>query len=367
MADTLGEKAFGGGMLELDFEQRLGELHMQVATTLPPESITAIFGLSGAGKTSLINVIAGLTRPQKGKVILNDRILVDVEQKIFLPPEKRRIGYVFQDARLFPHYRVKGNLQYGMAPEMKSQFDNIVGLLGLEHLLSRFPATLSGGEKQRVAIGRALLTGPEILLMDEPLASLDLPRKRELLPYLEKLSEDVKIPVLYVSHSLDEILRLADNVIVMDKGKVRATGSLEEVWASSVLRPWLQKESLSSIVKVSVMEHHQRYQMTAVAAADKVLWLPLIDAVPGTDLRIRIDASDITLVLEPPRVSSIRNTLQVKVIEFFEENGQVDVKLALGEHCLWAKITSWAREELNLRAGQWLYAQIKSVSLNRHL
>ncbi|MBI6549687.1 molybdenum ABC transporter ATP-binding protein ModC [Xenorhabdus lircayensis] len=354
-------------MLELDFEQRLGELHMQVDTSLPTKSISAIFGLSGAGKTSLINVIAGLTRPQKGRIVLNGRTLVDVEQKNFLPPEKRRIGYVFQDARLFPHYRVKGNLQYGMAPEMKPQFESIIGLLGIEHLLSRFPITLSGGEKQRVAIGRALLTAPEILLMDEPLASLDLPRKRELLPYLEKLSGDVKIPILYVSHSLDEILRLADNVIVMDKGKVRATGTLEDVWSSSVLRPWLQKESLSSILKVSVMEHHQRYQMTAVAAADKALWLPQLDVAPGTDLRIRIDASDVSLVLEPPRVSSIRNILQVKVVEFFENDGQVDVKLALSEHCLWARITPWAREELNLRAGQWLYAQIKSASLNRHL
>ncbi|AOM40796.1 molybdenum ABC transporter ATP-binding protein ModC [Xenorhabdus hominickii] len=354
-------------MLELDFEQCLGDMHMRVNTTLPTESITAIFGLSGAGKTSLINVIAGLSRPQKGRISLNGRILVDMEHKIFLPPEKRRIGYVFQDARLFPHYRVKGNLQYGMAPEMKPLFENIIGLLGIEHLLSRFPITLSGGEKQRVAIGRALLTSPEILLMDEPLASLDLLRKRELLPYLEKLSEDVKIPILYISHSLDEVLRLADNVIVMDKGKIRATGLLEDVWSSSALRPWLQKESLSSILKVSVVEHNQRYHMTAVAAADKVLWLPKIDVNPGADVRIRIDASDVSLVLEPPRVSSIRNTLQVKVIEFFEDNGQVDVKLALSEHYLWARITSWAREELNLRVGQWLYAQIKSVSLNRHL
>ncbi|MCG3471243.1 molybdenum ABC transporter ATP-binding protein ModC [Xenorhabdus bovienii] len=354
-------------MLELDFEQRLGNLHMQVDTTLPTESITAIFGLSGAGKTSLINVIAGLSRPQRGRIVLNGRTLVDIEQKIFLPPEKRRMGYVFQDARLFPHYRVKGNLQYGMSPNMKPQFDNIIGLLGIEHLLSRFPMTLSGGEKQRVAIGRALLTGPEILLMDEPLASLDLPRKRELLPYLEKLSADVKIPILYVSHNLDEILRLADNVIVMDKGKIRATGTLEEVWSNSILRPWLQKESLSSILTVSVMGHHQRYHMTAVAVGDKALWLPKINVAPGTDLRIRIDASDVSLVLEPPKASSIRNTLQVKVIEFFEDDGQVDVKLALREHFLWARITAWAREELNLLSGQWLYAQIKSVSLNQPL
>ncbi len=366
MADTLGEKTFGGSMLELDFEQHLGALHMQVETTLPTESITAIFGLSGAGKTSLINVIAGLSRPKKGRIVLNGTPLVDTEQNIFLPPEKRRIGYVFQDARLFPHYRVKGNLQYGMASEMKAQFDRIVSLLGIEHLLSRFPMTLSGGEKQRVAIGRALLTAPEILLMDEPLASLDLPRKRELLPYLEMLSENVKIPILYVSHSLDEILRLADHVIVMDKGKIRATGCLEDIWSSSTLRPWLQKENLSSILNVSVMEHHHRYHMTAVAVADKALWLPQIDAMPGTDLHIRIDASDVSLVPERPKVSSIRNTLQVKVIEFFEEEGQVDVKLALGEHSLWARVTPWAREELNLRVGQWLYAQIKSISLNRH-
>ncbi|CDH29882.1 molybdate transport protein (ABC superfamily,atp_bind) [Xenorhabdus bovienii str. Jollieti] len=363
----MGQKTSGGSMLELEFEQRLGNLHMQVDTTLPTESITAIFGLSGAGKTSLINVIAGLSRPQRGRIVLNGRTLVDIEQKIFLPPEKRRMGYVFQDARLFPHYCVKGNLQYGMSPDMKPQFDNIIGLLGIEHLLSRFPMTLSGGEKQRVAIGRALLTAPEILLMDEPLASLDLPRKRELLPYLEKLSADVKIPLLYVSHNLDEILRLADNVIVMDKGKVRATGTLEEVWSNSILRPWLQKESLSSILTVSVMEHHQRYHMTAVAVGDKALWLPKMDAAPGTDLRIRVDASDVSLVLEPPKVSSIRNTLQVKVIEFFEDDGQVDVKLALREYFLWARITSWAREELNLRSGQWLYAQIKSVSLNQPL
>lgn len=164
-------------MLELDFEQQLGDLHLQVNTQLPTEGITAVFGLSGAGKTSLINVIAGLIRPQKGRIALNDHVLVDIGKGICLPSEQRRIGYVFQDARLFPHYRVKGNLQYGISPEMKPEFDSIVSLLGIGHLLSRFPLTLSGGEKQRVAIGRALLTAPDLLLMDEPLASLDLPVK----------------------------------------------------------------------------------------------------------------------------------------------------------------------------------------------
>jgi len=199
-------------MLELDFSQKLGTLDLEVAQTLPAQGITAIFGLSGAGKTSLINAIGGLTKPDSGRITLNGRILSDTQNNIFLPPEKRRVGYVFQDARLFPHYRVKGNLQYGMAPAMRGQFDAIVRLLGIGPLLDRFPLTLSGGEKQRVAIGRALLTAPEILLMDEPLAALDIPRKRELMPYLERLAQEVSIPILYVTHSLDEILRLAEKV-----------------------------------------------------------------------------------------------------------------------------------------------------------
>ena len=216
-------------MLELDFSQQLGDLNLNVRADLPAQGITAIFGLSGAGKTSLINAIGGLTRLQQGRIALNGRTLVDTAAGLCLPPEKRRIGYVFQDARLFPHYRVRGNLQYGMAAGMRAQFNTIVELLGIGPLLNRLPLTLSGGEKQRVAIGRALLTAPELLLMDEPLASLDLPRKRELLPYLERLAQDVNIPILYVSHSLDEILRLAERVMVLDRGEVRAFGGLEAV------------------------------------------------------------------------------------------------------------------------------------------
>ena len=159
-------------MLELNFSQRLGEHCLTINETLPARGITAIFGVSGAGKTSLINAISGLTRPQSGRIVLNDRVLNDAEQRIWLSPDKRRIGYVFQDARLFPHYKVRGNLRYGMAKSMAGQFDKLVALLGIEHLLDRLPSSLSGGEKQRVAIGRALLTAPELLLLDEPLASL---------------------------------------------------------------------------------------------------------------------------------------------------------------------------------------------------
>lgn len=230
-------------MLELDFTQTLGTHCLQICETLPASGITAVFGVSGAGKTSLINAISGLTRPQQGRIVLNGRVLNDVDKGICLAPEKRRIGYVFQDARLFPHYKVRGNLQYGMAKSMAAQFDKLVALLGIAPLLDRLPGGLSGGEKQRVAIGRALLTAPELLLLDEPLASLDIPRKRELLPYLQRLAREIKIPMLYVSHSLDEIQHLADNVLVLEGGKVKAFGCLEEVWSSSVMHPGFPRSS----------------------------------------------------------------------------------------------------------------------------
>ncbi|KAA8728986.1 molybdenum ABC transporter ATP-binding protein ModC [Ewingella americana] len=353
-------------MLELDFSQQLGDLTLQVTQNLPAQGITAIFGLSGAGKTSLINAIGGLTKPDAGRIALNNRPLFDAEKGICLPPEKRRIGYVFQDARLFPHYRVQGNLQYGMAASMRGQFDSIVALLGIGPLLNRFPLTLSGGEKQRVAIGRALLTAPEILLMDEPLAALDLPRKRELMPYLEKLAKEVNIPILYVTHSLDEILRLAEKVLVLDNGSVLAMGDLEEVWASNIMRPWLPREEQSSVLNVSVLEHHPRYDMTALAIGDQRLWIGKVDAAEGTSMRVRVNAADVSLVLQPTaNNSSIRNILPAKVLECLEIGSQVEVKLAMADHIIWARITPWARDELMIRPGQWLYAQIKSVSLSR--
>jgi len=350
-------------MLSLNFMQQQGEHQLEVDLQIPAKGITAIFGVSGAGKTSLINAISGLTQPQRGRIELNDRLLFDAEQKIALPPEKRRIGYVFQDARLFPHYRVRGNLQYGMAPSMKAQFDSLVSLLGLEALLSRFPLSLSGGEKQRVAIGRALLTAPDMLLLDEPLASLDLPRKRELMPYLQKLAKQVDIPMLYVSHSLDEILHLADNVLVLDAGKVKAFGPLERVWSSSAMRPWLPVSELTSVLRVQVLEQHPDYPMTALSLGDQHIWVSRVNQPVKTPLRIRIASSDVSLALQPPQHTSIRNILPAQVVELLEVGDQVEVKLRIGISELWARITPWARDELGIRPEQWLYAQIKSVSV----
>ncbi|EKS1843892.1 molybdenum ABC transporter ATP-binding protein ModC [Cronobacter muytjensii] len=350
-------------MLELNFTQMLGNHRLTVNETLPGSGITAVFGVSGAGKTSLINAISGLTSPQHGRIALNDRVLSDTETETFLPPEKRRIGYVFQDARLFPHYKVRGNLKYGMAKEMAGQFDKLVTLLGIEPLLDRFPGTLSGGEKQRVAIGRALLTAPELLLLDEPLASLDVPRKRELLPYLQRLAREINIPMLYVSHSLEEILHLADKVLVLEQGEVKAFGSLEEIWGSSVMHPWLPPEQQSSVLKVTVLEHHPHYAMTALALGDQHLWVNRVEKPLQTPLRIRIQASDVSLVLQPPLQSSIRNILRARVAQCYDDNGQVEVQLEVGSRTLWARISPWARDELAIKPGLWLYAQIKSVSI----
>lgn len=209
-------------MLEINVQKTLGEMELAVDLNLSAKGVTALFGLSGSGKTSLINLVSGLLKADQGFIRLNNRTLVDTEKNIFLPANQRKVGYIFQDARLFPHYSVQGNLKYGMKKPDQKQFDHLVELLGIGYLLKRYPLTLSGGEKQRVAIGRALLSNPDILLMDEPLSALDLPRKRELLSYLEKLTKEIQIPVLYVTHSVDELLFLAERVVLLEQGKVRA-------------------------------------------------------------------------------------------------------------------------------------------------
>ena len=350
-------------MLELNFSQTLGAHCLQINESLPASGITAVFGVSGAGKTSLINAISGLTQPQHGRIVLNGRVLNDAEQGVSLAPEKRRIGYGFQDARLFPHYKVRGNLRYGMAKSMADQFDKLVSLLGIEALLDRLPGSLSGGEKQRVAIGRALLTAPELLLLAEPLASLDIPRKRELLPYLQRLAREINIPMLYVSHSLDEILHLADKVLVLEDGQVKAFGNLEEVWGSSVMHPWLPQDQQSSILRVTVLEHHPHYAMTALALGDQHIWVNKLDKPLQSAVRVRIQATDVSLVLQPSQHTSIRNVLHAKVLQCYDDNGQVDVQLDVSGRTLWARISPWARDDLAVKPGQWLYAQIKSVSI----
>ena len=220
-------------MLDVAVRRRQGDFVVNAMFRSEEAGVTALFGRSGAGKTSLINMVAGLARPDEGHIIVNDRCLFDSKRSIDLPPEKRRVGYIFQEGRLFPHLSVRSNLTYGMRLTPKAEryvdFEQVVHLLGIEHLIDRRPAKLSGGEKQRVSIGRALLTSPSILLMDEPLASLDVARKAEVLPFIARLSGRFSIPILYVSHSLEEVLNLADSMVVLDTGRAVAAGSIEEL------------------------------------------------------------------------------------------------------------------------------------------
>ncbi|KHT61907.1 molybdate transporter ATP-binding protein [Photobacterium gaetbulicola] len=355
-------------MIVIDVKQKLGELDMDIKLELPMQGITAIFGRSGAGKTSLINVLSGLSTPDSGSISLGQHVLYSQQAGINLPPEKRRIGYVFQDARLFPHYTVEGNLLYGCKSEKSDQFHSVTHLLGIEHLLKRYPASLSGGEKQRVAIGRALLSNPSLLLMDEPLASLDLPRKQELMPYLERLAKEVKIPIVYVTHSLDEILRLADHMAMIHHGKVVVSGHINSVWGSPEMRPWLPAKEQSSLLSARINHHHPHYGLTQVMLNhDAYLWVNRLQSVRGEWVRVRVHSNDVSLTKAKPEQTSIRNILAAKIdkIHPVDEQERVEVRLRVGEAQLWANITKWAADELNLSVGDKVFAQIKGVSVTQ--
>lgn len=355
-------------MLTIDINKQLGGLTLKVNAQIPMQGICAVFGRSGAGKTSLVNILGGLSKPDSGVITLGEQHLYHQDERINLPPERRRIGYVFQEARLFPHYSVRGNLNYGNRDKDQDHFDKIVTLLGLEALLNRYPATLSGGEKQRVAIGRALLTRPQMLLMDEPLASLDLPRKRELIPYLLQLAKTLDLPIIYVSHSLDEILQLADNMLVLDKGQVVACGPLQQIWDSTEMRPWLPTKEQSSLLSATVSQLHTKYRMTGLTLANGTeLWINGLQLAVGNNIRVRIHANHVSVCTQRPEGSSIRNILPVTIADIiFSESAHKDnvqVKLLLGDDHLWANITRWACDELGLSVGQSVFAQIKGVSM----
>lgn len=353
-------------MLIVDIKKQLGNFNLDVTLELPGQGVTAIFGLSGSGKTSLIQLISGLIKPDEGKIILNNKILSCSEKNIFLPPHKRKIGYVFQEARLFPHYSVKGNLLFGACPENRKNFHQIVNLLGIEDLLNRYPNSLSGGEKQRVAIGRALLTNPDLLLMDEPLSALDLPRKQELLDYLDKLANEIQIPILYVTHSLDELVRLADKMVLIEKGKVKLFSPLEETWQSDALTPWQkqQDKGRSTLLTLPVESHHHQDHI-ALSLGSQKLWINATLMNKNiTSVRLRIFSQDVSICLEKPQKSSIRNRLNGKVVAFQEqENGLIDVGVLVEKQLIWATITQWAKAELQLQKGQSVFLQIKTAAV----
>lgn len=350
-------------MLQINVKKQLGQLALQTDLQIPEQGVTAIFGLSGSGKTSLINLVSGLTVPDEGFIRLNTRTLVDTETQQNVPAHQRKIGYVFQDARLFPHYTVKGNLRYGANNVSQTDFDYIVELLGIGHLLKRYPLTLSGGEKQRVAIGRALLTDPDILLMDEPLSALDVPRKRELMGYLERLSKEINIPILYVTHSLDELLRLADRVVLMENGKVKAYDSVEKIWNSPIFAPWKGESEQSSVLELPLYLHNPAYAMSALSLGNQALWLNQVQAEAGERVRVCIYSSDVSVALVKPQQTSIRNILRGQIVQIERQERRIDIAVLVEGHKIWASVSRWAQNELRFAVGQEVYLQIKAISV----
>ncbi|MBM3508904.1 MAG: molybdenum ABC transporter ATP-binding protein [Alphaproteobacteria bacterium] len=335
------------------------------------QGITVLFGRSGAGKTMVVDALAGLVRPSAGRIALGGRVLFDRDAGIDLAPERRRIGYVFQDSRLFPHLSVANNLRYGwrrLAPaERRIGFDRVVALLGIEALLGRRPHRLSGGERQRVAIGRALLANPELLLMDEPLASLDRPRRDEILPFIEQLGHDAGVPIIYVTHAVDELVRLATTVVVLERGTVVAAGPLEATMLRPDLAPYIGGAEAGAVVAVTVARHDPAYALTHLAFAGGELVVPRLDLPEGARLRVRIHARDVALARVEPAAISTLNVLCGKVTAIAPAEGpQVDVLIDVGI-LLWARITRKSAVALELAAGTPIHALVKSVAVDAGL
>ncbi|MFG6666267.1 molybdenum ABC transporter ATP-binding protein [Halomonas sp. HNIBRBA4712] len=352
--------------VSLSVEQRLGAFTLSADLTLPGRGVTGVFGPSGSGKTSLLRLIAGLDRPTTGRIALGDQVLLDTRRRLFIPVHRRRIGVVFQEARLFPHYSVRGNLTYGQRRVDAERFDDIVALLGIEPLLSRMPGTLSGGEARRVAIGRALLSEPRLLLMDEPLTGLDGARKEELLGYITRLTQTLSIPVIYVSHDADELTTIADHLVVMEAGRVVASDALTTLLHRFDLTRALGGFDAASRLEGEVAAIDPDYGLTRVALDDAhQLVLPGTQTPVGTRVRLRVHARDVTLALSPSDALSTQNQLPAVIRDsavLFDAPHTVELCLEVAGQTLRTRVTRKAWDELGLAYGQRVTALIRAVA-----
>lgn len=355
-------------MLEVAVGTRLGAFELEAALRVPAGSVLGLLGRSGSGKTTLINIIAGLLRPARGLVQLEGRTLTDIARGVDVPPEGRRIGYVFQDSRLFPHLRVADNLRYGAKRARAATpligYEETVALLALAPLLARRPHELSGGERQRVALGRALLAQPRLLLLDEPLAAIDAAHREELLPYLESLRERLAIPVVYVSHQLDEVLRLASELALLEGGRVLAQGAVAEV----SLRPEMQRvvpaECIGAVLDGTIERRSGAEAQLRIGAGTLQVSAPA--APVGTRLRLQVLARDVILATEPVRGLSVRNALPGTVTGIRREPQGVLVEVDVGGARVLSRITVQALEALALTPGLPVWALFKAVSTSGH-
>ena len=353
-------------MIELQYIVQRPAFTLDANLELPLQGITGIFGVSGAGKTTLLRCIAGLEPAAAGRLVVAGNVWEDTSGGITLPVQQRNIGYVFQEPRLFDHLSVRGNIEYGSKRRSgndTADFTHIVDLLGLGSLLDRHPAALSGGEAQRVAIARALLCSPELVLMDEPLAALDSARRNDILPFLDRLHAEAQIPIIYVSHNIEEVCRLCDHLVVMDGGGVAASGPLQDVLVKLDV-PALGGSNSGSVIEGTVVTYDSDDDLACLDFSGGRLWVPGDVGPQGANLRLRIQATDVSLCRARPEQSTILNILPADVEAIQAGDGAAMlVRLRLGDDRIVARVTRRSIRELSLREGESLFAQIKSVAV----
>lgn len=354
-------------MLTAHFQLKLEAFELQVQLQLPATGISVITGASGAGKSLLLRCIAGLESPQIGYCQFKDELWQDSSRRLFLAVYQRPLGYVFQEACLFPHLTVQQNIAYGRKrvalPQAQAHLELVLALLNIKHLLHRKPAKLSGGEKQRVAIARALAVNPKLLLMDEPLASLDQAHKHEILPYLRRLQQELALPIVYVTHSPREITQLADYLVLMEAGKVLASGALQAVLTRLDL-PLAQSQRASSVIQAEVLAYDAEFELLQLKFSGGILSLPHTELAKGNLLRLRIYARDVSLSLQPPRLLEVSPSLPAKVLAWVDHSsGYTTLSLQVGHEQLLAQLTRKAATLLGLKLGQTVYAEIKNAAI----
>jgi molybdate transport system ATP-binding protein len=357
-------------MLSVAIKKARGSFSLDAAFELPTPGVVALFGRSGSGKSTLINLIAGLLEADTGRVALDDLVWLDTERRLNVPPERRRIGYVFQDARLFPHLSVEGNLRYGERRASSRAFinlDTVAGLLDLGSLMQRRTHQLSGGERQRVAIGRALLSQPTLLLLDEPLASLDSARREEVLPYLENLRDQLAVPMVYVSHDFEEVLRLATHIVLMEQGRTVAQGGVGEMSLNENLRSIIGPDAVGAIIDGTVLGVDESSGLTRVSAGRGELQVPAPHLTAGASLRLQLLARDLIVATQPPQNLSVRNSLSGVVASLSRDDADSElIAIDIGGTLIMARVTRAAARDLRLAPGLPVWALVKSVSLRSH-
>jgi len=358
-------------MLEVDITLKRGEFDLQMKFAVADGNVSSLFGVSGCGKTTTANLIAGLLTPDAGRVVIRDRIVFDSSSNVNIPVEHRGIGYVFQNPRLFPHLNVSNNLVYGLRRTRHTHYidyEAVVKLLDLHPLLKRRPSQLSGGEQQRVAIGRALLSQPTLLLLDEPLTSLDIARRSELLPYLERLRDSLKTTMLYVSHQFDEVLRLATHVVLMNKGHCLAQGSLNQLSLHPALSTILNEDSIGAVIDSKVLSINSDTGLAQLAIGNGVINIDAADLILNERVRVQLLARDLILSLDAAPRLSIRNNLAGTVTRIINDSGNTAlVQVDVGGMTIMAHVTSSAAREMALEVGTQLWVLIKAITLRGHV